>query len=102
MKYIPFFLWLIIVIGVTSFPLKIVPQVEVFGIDKLFHFFLFSVLILFLFLGFGKKNWKILFFIALFAGLSELCQNYVPGRCMNIYDFLFNLSGVGITYWVLT
>ncbi len=102
MKYLPFFLWLVIIIGVTSFPLKVVPPVEVFGMDKLFHFFLFSVLILFFFFGFGKKSWKFLFFIALFAGLSELFQYYVPGRFVSIYDFVFNLSGVGIAYWVLT
>ena len=102
MKYLPFFLWLMVVIGVTSFPLRTIPEVQVFGVDKLFHFFLFSVLILFFFLSFGKKNWKVLLFFGLFAGINEFCQYYVPGRDVNIYDFVFNLSGVGIAYWVLT
>ena len=102
MKYLPFFLWLIVIIGLTSFPLRGIPQVEIFGVDKLFHFFLFSVLILFFFLGFGKRSWKVLFFFCLFAGINEFSQYYVPGRDVNIYDFVFNLSGVGIAYWVLT
>ena len=102
MKRLPFFLWLIIIIGVTSFPLSAMPEVKVFGMDKLFHFFLFSVLILFFFFGFGKKNWRYLFFIVLFAGVNEFYQYYVPGRIVSLYDLVFNLSGVGIAYWVLT
>lgn len=101
MKYLPFILWLMVIIGVTSFPLRVVPPVEVFGLDKLLHFFLFSVLILFFFFGFGKKSWKFLFFFGLFAVIDELLQYYVPGRFVSIYDFIFNLSGVGIAYWVL-
>jgi VanZ family protein len=102
MKHLPFLLWLIAIIVLTSFPLKAIPEVQVFGMDKIFHFFLFSVLILFFFFGYGKKNWKFLFLIGFFAGICELYQYYVPGRCVSIYDFVFNLSGVGIAYWVLT
>lgn len=101
MKSIPFFLWLTVVFGVTSFPLKAIPPVEVFGIDKLFHFFLFSVLVLFFFFGFGKKNWRVLIFFSIFATINELFQYYVPGRFVSVYDLAFNLSGIGIAYWVL-
>jgi VanZ family protein len=101
MKRLPFFLWLIVIIGVTAFPLGAMPEVQVFGMDKFFHFFLFSVLILFLFFGFGKKNWWFLFFFIVFAVIDELCQYYVPGRFVNIYDLVFNVSGIGIAYWVL-
>jgi len=101
MKRLPFFLWLIVVIGVTSFPLGAMPEVEVFGMDKLFHFFLFSVLILLLFFGFGKRSWRFLFFFVFFAAIDELYQYYVPGRFVSVYDLIFNLSGVGIAYWVL-
>ncbi|MBN1694365.1 VanZ family protein [candidate division WOR-3 bacterium] len=101
MKRLPFLLWLIVIIGVTAFPLGAMPEVEVFGMDKLFHFFLFSVLILLLFFGFGKKSWKFLFLFIFFAAIDELCQYYVPGRFVSIYDLIFNLSGVGIAYWVL-
>lgn len=102
MKYLPFFLWLIVVIGLTSFPLKTIPEVSTFGVDKLFHFFLFSVLMLFYFLGFGKKSWKVLFFFGLFAAINEFSQYYIPGRDVNTYDLVFNFFGVGIAYWVLT
>jgi VanZ family protein len=102
MKRLPFFVWLIVIIGVTSFPLSALPKVRTFGMDKLFHFFLFSVLILFFFFGFGKKSWRFLFLIVLFAVINEFFQYYVPGRIVSVYDFIFNLSGVGIAYWVLT
>lgn len=102
MKRIPFFLWLIILISATLLPLRSMPEIDVFGWDKLSHLFLFSVLMLFLFFGFGKKNWKFLFIIILFAAVDELSQYYIPGRIISIYDFVFNLSGVGFAYWVLS
>jgi VanZ family protein len=101
-KRLPFFLWLIGVIGVTSFPLNVIPEVKVFGMDKLVHFFLFSVLVLFYFLGFADKKRSFLYLIVLFAIISELSQHYVPGRFVSPYDFVFNLSGLGIAWWVLS
>ena len=102
MKRLPFFLWLIGIIGVTSFPLGFIQEVDVFGMDKLVHFFLFSVLVLFYFLGFKEKKRSFLYLIVLFAILSELSQYYVPGRFVSPYDFVSNLSGLGIAYWVLS
>ena len=102
MKRVPFFLWLIILILATTLPLKTIPEVDVFGLDKLSHLFLFSVLMLFLFFGFGKKNWKFLLVTILFAAINELSQYYIPGRIISLYDFVFNLSGVGLAYWVLS
>jgi len=102
MKRVPFFLWLIILISATLLPLRGIPEADVFALDKLSHLFLFSVLMVFLFFGFGKKNWKFLFIIILFAAIDELSQYYFPGRVISIYDFVFNLSGVGFAYWVLS
>jgi len=101
-KRLPFFLWLTGIIGVTSFPLTVMPEVEVFGMDKLIHFFLFSVLVLFYFFGFADRKRSFLYLIVLFAILSELSQRYIPGRFVSPYDFVFNLSGLGIAYWVLS
>jgi len=100
-KRLPFFLWFIGIIGVTSFPLTAIPKVDILGMDKLIHFFLFSVLVLFYFLGFEDKRRSFLYLIVLFSILSELSQYYVPGRFVSAYDFVFNLSGLGIAYWVL-
>ena len=102
MKRFPFFLWFLVLISATLLPLSSIPKVDAFGLDKLSHFFLFSVLVLFFFLGFGEKNWKFLSFIILFAVIDELSQYYIPGRVISIYDFVFNLSGVGVAYWVLS
>ena len=30
----------------------------------------------------------------LFAGLDEFWQSFIPNRCSNIYDFLFDVLGV--------
>jgi VanZ family protein len=102
MKRIPFFIWLFILILSTSLPSKLIPEIRVLGVDKLFHMFLYSVLILLLFFGFGKKNRKFVVVFLLFAVINELWQYYIPGRVVNIYDALFNLSGVGLAFWVLS
>ena len=57
---------------------------------------------LFLFFGFGKKDWKFLVIIMVFAAIDELSQHYIPGRIISMYDFVFNLSGVGLAYWILS
>lgn len=102
MRRLPFFLWLVGIIGVTSFPLTALPEVEILGMDKLIHFFLFSVLGLFYFLGFANKKRSFLLLVFLFAFINELSQYYVPGRFVSAYDFVCNLSGLGISYWVLS
>jgi VanZ family protein len=101
MKRIPFFIWLIILILATSLPSKLIPEIRVFGVDKLIHIFLYSVLMLFFFLGFGKKNWKFLSGILLFAVINELWQYYIPGRIVSVYDIMFNIFGAGLAFWVL-
>lgn len=102
MKKIPFFLWLIFLIVVTFLPSTSIPQVKVGGIDKVSHLFLFAVLTLFIFFGFGERSWKILISIGIFAVLDEVLQYYVPGRVVNFYDLFFNLSGIGLAFWVLS
>jgi VanZ family protein len=101
MKRVPFLIWLVILILATSLPSDLVPEIRVFGVDKLIHIFLYSVLILFFFFGFGKRNWKFLLGVSIFAVINELCQYYIPGRVVSIYDIMFNLSGVGLAFWML-
>jgi VanZ family protein len=102
MKRVPFFLWFLVLISATLLPLGSIPEADAFGLDKLSHLFLFSVFVLFFFLGFGEKNWKFLSLIILFAMIDELSQYFIPGRVISVYDFAFNLSGVGLAYWVLS
>lgn len=101
MKRWVFFIWLAILFIATSIPSGALPEVGVFGVDKLCHLFLYSVLTIFLFFSYGERNWKFFVLIALIALLDELHQYYIPGRCMSVYDLGADLLGGGVTFWVL-
>ncbi|MEO0293941.1 MAG: VanZ family protein [candidate division WOR-3 bacterium] len=100
MKKIPFLIWLLVIITVTSLPQKtFLPSNR--GLDKVFHFFLYSTLTLFFFLGFDKKSWKYLIFIVIFAGIDEIHQYLIGSRTPSFYDFLSNFSGIIFTFLTL-
>lgn len=101
MRRFAFVIWLILLFIATSIPTGGIPQVRVFGVDKIIHLFLYSVLTIFLFFSYGKRNWKFLFLVAIVALLDEVHQYYIPGRCMSIYDFGADMIGAGMTFWVL-
>ena len=67
--------------------------------DKLFHFIEYSVLGILAVKSIQNPNWLklplILVFGILFAGLDEYWQSFIPNRCSSIYDFLFDVLGVG-------
>jgi len=71
--------------------------------DKIAHFVEFFVLGLLLFGSMGRtvsssRFAAILFLFAVgasVAGLDELLQSYVPGRNMDIFDWLADAAGVG-------
>ncbi|MEA1912991.1 MAG: VanZ family protein [candidate division WOR-3 bacterium] len=101
MRRFAFIIWLIILFITTSIPIDSLSRISLFGFDKLSHLFLYSVLTLFFFFDYGKKNWKFFPLIVLLSVVDEIHQYYIPGRTMSFYDLLFDLLGGGFTFWVL-
>ena len=101
MKKNAFFIWLFIIFVITSIPTDAFPQIRVTGFDILIHFFLYSVLTIFLFYSFGKKNWKFFTIIIIIAIIDEIHQRFIPCRSMSYFDLGANFLGGGITFWLL-
>ncbi|MCX6245089.1 MAG: VanZ family protein [Bacteroidetes bacterium] len=109
-------LWIILIFVLTCIPGNVIPQVptflDLFSPDKLVHLFLFAVLIILLLRGFNLQE-ESLFFrshaltIALntgifLGGITEMLQRteLVTGRVASIYDFIANVAGCFLGWWI--
>lgn len=78
-------------------PGKDIPQVPVFGIDKLVHTLMFGGWTLAVRFDFrGLRRRRLLAFAACLGIGSELLQLLVPGRSFDVLDFAFDLFGAGL------
>ena len=104
-KYL-FWIWLILMLSVSSYPKLPNPKIELGGtilrVDYIFHWLEYSVLLsLFVFWRTRIRQdftWQI-GWIALILGVSlatfdELHQLFIPGRSFNPIDMLYNYLGV--------
>jgi VanZ family protein len=104
-KYFLTIVWALIIFVATMVPGKTIPNVPIFGIDKLVHFFIFSMLS-FLWLYDLNKNIKSslasYYVILLSIGYGifiEIIQRFIPGRSCSIYDIIANSIGVALGYY---
>lgn len=99
--FLPFILYWIILLGLTSYPADGIP---VFGIgDKFEHLFAYLVLSIFMQLTFHfqeryinlKKNhvYYTIVISVIYGILDELHQYYIPGRFCDILDLISNIIG---------
>jgi VanZ family protein len=104
----PAILWSLIILIVTLIPGEAVPEVGIFGIDKVVHFALFGMVMLLSSIGLKKWNditsssTKPFLLTALYSiGLGiliEILQLFVPGRSFSFADMIANSVGVGLGY----
>lgn len=108
----PCITWSLIVLILTLIPGKAIPDVRVFQIDKLVHFFIFGMLMVLS--SYGLKKLSVIrgrpahpIFIAALYSLSfglmiEVLQQFVPGRNFSMADVLANGIGVAIGYFIFS
>jgi len=104
----PSVLWSIFIFVLSLLPGEELPAVDIFQIDKLVHFFFFSVLMILTSYGIYKTSYfpkdsrhpaVIGCAYSLTLGiLIEIGQLYVPGRSFSYADMLANSIGAGIGY----
>src|SRR5690349_11411756 len=102
----PAIVWSIVVLVLTLLPGEKLPEVPVFGIDKIVHFFIFGLLMILTAFGLYKisrqagsiENPILISFIysTLFGIAIEVIQQYVPNRSFSVYDIIANVIGVGL------
>lgn len=99
-----FFLFLLLILTVSSIPGKSVPKIVGFTWDKLLHFVEYAILS---FLGYRAYYNHIHFsiyllciFCILFGCTDELWQSMIPGRFSSHYDVI--ADGIGVIFGTLT
>ena len=101
---LPLLLWTALMIVVSSTPGDKLPEVDIWGWDKLAHcaeYIVFSFLLFryfFLVRTFTIENaWRLGVIISIiYAGLDELHQIPIPNRICTWQDFVADICGVGI------
>ena len=98
------FVW---AIGFTLLALVTLPFSELGFLDKILHAGVtFGAVLLFAW-GAGNKSNSTAFvvflgvLILIYSFFIEIVQKYIPGRSLNIYDFLANFVGVILGVWVI-
>ncbi len=84
-------------------PYDTLPVHKIFSVDKFWHAFTYLILTFALMFSFREGNWKRWFnrrwslIIALsHAGISEILQNFSPGRSAGLDDWVANCIGIGL------
>jgi hypothetical protein len=98
--------WTIMILFLTLTPGHDMPDLSIwdlFSFDRFAHLFVFGVLVLLMTVGFTKQYSflflrfnaaKASFFISLlFSILIEFSQGVIPGRALEINDFIANATG---------
>jgi VanZ family protein len=97
-KYL-FYIWLITIFTLTSWPTLALPSHNILGLDKLAHFAVYLVLA---FLMLKKDNSIIkkqhYFWAVLIPTLDELHQIPIPGRYFDISDIAADLLGFAVIF----
>ena len=96
------------ILAVSSIPGESFPDIELYTLDKVFHFIEYSILGFFSVKCVRKPTWSwiplILIYGILFAGLDEYWQSFIPGRLSSQFDMLADISGIVfgsvLTVWI--
>jgi VanZ family protein len=106
----PALIWSVVVLVLTLIPGSAIPEVGIFQVDKLVHFFIFGVLMILSSYALYKKSeiqgrpLNPLLITAIYSvsfGITiEFIQKFVPGRSFSLADMVANSIGVGLGYIV--
>ncbi len=93
---------------VLLLPSESLPVHKIFSVDKVWHFATYFVLALALIFSFREGYWQIwynrrwsLIIALVHAGLSEILQNFSPGRASDLTDWFANCMGIALALLLL-
>lgn len=99
MRWFFVYVWASFLIFCTSIPSP--PKVSLIPhLDKLFHFFGYLILALLVCMAKREANKKAFFYCTLFAVATEMHQVFIPTRCVSAVDFLFNVLGLLLGFFL--
>jgi VanZ family protein len=90
-------IWLAVILTLTSIPGRDVPQVPLFPeADKVVHLTMYAVLGALVSASVGGRGvsvGRVIVAIAVFAAFDEWHQQFIPGRTMDVMDWLADVIG---------
>ncbi|MFI5252476.1 MAG: VanZ family protein [Bacteroidota bacterium] len=103
-KYkLPAILWALLIFIGSSIPASKLPKIPPYVSDKLIHTVLYCIFGLLFYLALEPKKapenfqWKrlmlMLLVVMVYGGIDEFHQHFVPGRTMDMYDFIADTVG---------
>ena len=96
-RWLPPLAWAGCILIATSIPGAHIPRVNVPNLDKVVHFVFYGVFAWLLLPALhgrrGQRIAMVLAFIAVFAALDEFHQKFIPGRSMDVEDWVADMSG---------
>ncbi len=99
--------WLAVIWVLSSLPAEEIPEVNIFGVDKIAHFGVYLIwgALTHIYLykkGLNKKLRNVLVLLMFFlAALDEYHQRWIPGRDVSVYDLFANWAGLIASFLVL-
>lgn len=100
--HVPMLLYASAIITVSSIPDLKSPELQIIAFDKLAHLLEYAIFAFLTFRSFANllPNMRLglafvlsLAFLAVFAGLDEYYQRFVPGRVADLKDFAMDMTG---------
>jgi VanZ family protein len=101
--FLPPVVWALLIFLESSIPASAIPESEIFRWDKLIHLCIYFVFALLIYraLSFEGVSPKLrsfaaiitVFVIALFGASDEYHQHFVPGRSMDLFDWIADTLG---------
>ncbi len=106
----PAILWSLIILFITLTPGEKLPEVGIFQVDKVVHFFVFGLLMFLAayglerFFSLRKQQLNVVRIAVMYStGLGimvEILQLFVPNRSFSLADIVANTIGTGIGYFI--
>lgn len=101
-------LWALLILALTSVPGADLPQASLFPeADKVVHFGLYAILgLLSVRAAFGEGSRDaalvrlVAIAIGIFAALDEVHQRFIPGRSMDVRDWMADVAGALVGMWI--
>ncbi len=102
-RWLPALAWMGLIFFLSAQP--DFPSTETGWLDELIgigaHIFLFAGLAFLLARALGERPWLLVLALTmLYAAGDEFHQSFVPGRCMDPVDLLWDGLGAGIGLWI--
>ncbi len=98
----------ILLMTVLLLPSESLPVHKIFSVDKIWHFSTYFILAVTLMFSFREGHWQIwynrrwtLIISLVHAGISEILQEFSPGRSSDLADWIANCIGIGLALLLL-